>query len=161
MSGPGALAVDDRGRRARLAPFLLACRDIERVMEALQRAIPVPQHEVAMRRALGRQVLRQRLPLATGRKHVEDGVQNLADIHLAPAAATLGWRDHRLDQCPFGVRQVTRIAKATVIGSTTVFRLPHAAPHVCDSGTTQGITNDSFDSITFWIGSNITVAFLL
>jgi hypothetical protein len=27
-----------------------------------------------------------------------------------------------------------RIAKATVIGSTTVFRLPHAAPHVCDSG---------------------------
>jgi hypothetical protein len=40
-----------------------------------------------------------------------------------------------------------------VIGSTTVFRLPHAAPHVCDSGATQGITNDSFDSTTFWIGS--------
>jgi hypothetical protein len=34
-----------------------------------------------------------------------------------------------------------------------MFRLPHAAPHVCDSGATQGITNDSFDSITFWIGS--------
>ena len=155
MSGLGALAVDDRGRRARLAPFLLACRDIERVMEALQRAIPVPQHEVAMRRALGRQVLRQRLPLATGRKHVEDGVQNLADIHLAPAAAALGWRDYRLDECPFGVRQIARIAKATVIGSTTVFRLPHAAPHDCDSGATQGITNDSFDSTTFWIGSKV------
>jgi Transposase DDE domain len=106
-----------------------------------------------MRRALGRQVLRQRLPLATGRKHVEDCVQNLADIHLAPAAAALGWRDHRLDECPFGVRQIARIANATVIGSTTVFRLPHAAPQVCDSGTTQGITNDSFDSTTFWIGS--------
>ena len=89
MSGLGALAVDDRGRRARLAPLLLACSDIERVAEALQRTIQVPQHEVAMRRALGRQVLRQRLPLATGRKHVEDSVQNLADIHLAPAATTL------------------------------------------------------------------------
>jgi len=43
LSGFGALAVDDRGRRARLAPFLLACRDVERVMEALQRAILVPQ----------------------------------------------------------------------------------------------------------------------
>jgi putative transposase len=38
-----------------------------------------------------------------------------------------------------------------------VFRLPHAAPHVCDSGATQGITNDSFDSITFWIGSKVAV----
>jgi hypothetical protein len=78
---------DDRGRRARLAPLPLACRDIERVIEALQRAIPVLQHEVAMRRALGRQVLRQRLPLATGRKHVEDGVQNLADIASSPMLA--------------------------------------------------------------------------
>src|SRR6202167_2826010 len=44
-------------------------------------------------------------------------------------------------------------SRVATIGSTTVFRLPHAAPHVCDSGTTQGITNDSFDSTTFWIGS--------
>jgi hypothetical protein len=88
---------------------MLACRDIERVMEALQRAIPVPQHKVAMSRALGRKVLRQRLPLATGRKHVEDGVQNLADIYLAPAAAALGWRNYRLDQRPLVVRQIARI----------------------------------------------------
>jgi hypothetical protein len=72
LSGLGTLTVYDRGRRARLAPLLLACRDIERVVEALQHAIPVPQHEVGMRRALGRQVLWKRLPLATGRKHVED-----------------------------------------------------------------------------------------
>jgi hypothetical protein len=34
-----------------------------------------------------------------------------------------------------------------------VFSLPHAAPHACDSAATQGITNDSSDSTTFWIGS--------
>jgi len=73
----------------------------------------------------------------------------LSDIHLAPAAAALGRRDHRLDHCPFGIRQIARIAKAMVIGSTTVFRLPHATRHVCDSGATQGITNDSFDSTTY------------
>ena len=34
-------------------------------MDALQRAVPVPQREIMVRRALGRQILRQRLPLAT------------------------------------------------------------------------------------------------
>jgi two-component system, cell cycle response regulator CtrA len=46
-----------------------------------------------MRRALRRRVLGQRLPLATRREHVEDCVENLANIHLAPTAAALGWRD--------------------------------------------------------------------
>jgi hypothetical protein len=30
-------------------------------MDALQRAVPIPQHEIEMRGALGRQVLGQRL----------------------------------------------------------------------------------------------------
>jgi hypothetical protein len=33
-----------------------------------------------------------------------------------------------------------------------VFRLPHRAPLGKDAGATQGITNDSSDSTTFWIG---------
>jgi len=32
--------------------------------------------------------------------HVEDCVENLANIHLAPTAAALGWRDHRLNAEP-------------------------------------------------------------
>jgi hypothetical protein len=51
LSSLGALAVDDRGGRARLAPLALARLDIERVVNALQRAAPVPQHEVVMRGA--------------------------------------------------------------------------------------------------------------
>ena len=96
-------------------------------MDALQRAVPVPQHEVVVRRALRRQILRQRLPLAAGREHVEDRVQNLAHIHVARSAAAPGRRDQRRDQRPFGVRQITRIAQAAPLGSTAMFRLPHRA----------------------------------
>src|SRR6476660_9818242 len=78
-----------------------------------------------MRRALRRQVLGQRLPLATRREHVEDCVENLANIHLAPTAAALGWRDHRLNQRPFGIRQVTRISQTTPLSSAAMFRFPH------------------------------------
>jgi hypothetical protein len=78
-----------------------------------------------MRRALRRQVLGQCLPLATRRKHVEDCVENLANIHLAPTAAALGWRDHRLNQRPFGIRQVTRISQTTPLSSAAMFRFPH------------------------------------
>ena len=89
------------------------------------RAPNVPKHEVRMRRALRRQVLGQRLPLATRREHVEDCVENLANIHLAPTAAALGWRDHRLNQRPFGIRQVTRISQTTPLSSAAMFRFPH------------------------------------
>src|SRR4029077_17762445 len=46
LSGLAALAVDDRHARARFAAGLLAHRYIECVMDALQGAIPIPQHEV-------------------------------------------------------------------------------------------------------------------
>src|ERR1051326_221368 len=95
----------------------------------------------------------QSLPLAAGRQHVEDGVQHLANVHLAPASATLGRRNHRLDQRPFGLAQITRIARSATLGSAAVFRLPHRAPLNGHSGATQGITTDSSDSTTSWIGS--------
>ena len=100
MSRFGALTVDDRGSWAGFPALALAGGDIECVVDALQRSVPIPQHEVRMRRAFRRQVLRQRLPLATGREHVEDCVENLANIHLAPTAPALGGRDHRLNQHP-------------------------------------------------------------
>ena len=125
MSRFGALTVDDRGGWAGFTALALARGDVERVVGALQRSVPIPQHEVRMRRALRRQVLGQRLPLATRREHVEDCVENLANIHLAPTAAALGWRDHRLNQRPFGIRQVTRISQTTPLSSAAMFRFPH------------------------------------
>src|SRR5260370_24010269 len=132
---------------------MLARLDIEGVREALQRAIPLPQHEVGMRRALRRQVLRQGLPLATRRKHVADGVQNLSHVHLAPAAAALGRRNRRRDQRPLAVAQIARITQAVAVRRTAMLWLPHRAPLGKDSGAPQGITTDSPDSTTLWIGS--------
>ena len=63
--------------------------------------------------------------LATRREHVEDCVENLANIHRAPTAAALGWRDHRLNQRPFGIRQVARISQTTPLSSAAMFRFPH------------------------------------
>jgi hypothetical protein len=49
----------------------------------------------------------------------------LANIHLAPTAAALGWRDHRLNQRPFGIRQFARISQTTPLSSAARFRFPH------------------------------------
>ncbi len=91
----GALAVDDGRCRARLSAFRLARLDIERVMDALQRSVPVPQVEIVVNRALRRQILGQRLPLAAGPQHVEDGVQtprahspNACDRRAGPAGSS-------------------------------------------------------------------------
>src|SRR6202043_2034001 len=46
-------------------------------------------------------------------------------IPLPPTAAALGWRDHRLNQRPFGIRQVTRISQTTPLSSAAMFRFPH------------------------------------
>src|SRR6202011_5742466 len=149
----GALAIDDRSCRARLASFALAGFDIERVMDALQRAVPIPQHEVGMRGAFRRQILRQRLPLAARREHIEDRVQNLADVHLAPTPTMFGRWYRRFDQRPLAVAQIAWVAQAVAVGSTAMFRLPHSAPLSHDSGAREGITTDSSGSTTLWIGS--------
>ena len=69
-----------------------------------------------------------RLPLTARRQHIEDRVQDLADVHITRPPAALGRRDHRLNQHPLSVSQVAWIAQATAIGRATVFRLPHPAP---------------------------------
>jgi hypothetical protein len=121
------LAVNDCHRWARFASSLFAHRDVKCMMDALQRAVPVPQHEVIMRGAFRRQILGQRLPLASGPKHVEDRVQSLSNIDRTLAPAVPSRRNHRLDQRPFGVGQITRIAQATSVSCTAVFMCPHRA----------------------------------
>src|SRR6266478_5637452 len=123
----GALAVDDRRGRACLPSRLLAYRHIERVMDALQRAIPGPQVEIGPHCALRRQVFGQRLPLAACPQHVENSVQNLAHVDRALAAALLSRWHHGLDNRPFGASQITRITKTDAVRSNAMFRLPHRA----------------------------------
>ena len=82
MSALGRLAVDDRHRRARLAPGPLAHLDVKHVMNSFGGALPFRAGEVVLYGTLGRQVLQQCLPLAAGGEDVEDGVQHFAQDTL-------------------------------------------------------------------------------
>ena len=88
-----ALAIDNRGSRAGLAIALLPARHIERVMDAIQRAVPTPQIEIVEQRALRRQVFRDCPPLATRAQDIHDPVHHFAHLDVAPVAAALGRRD--------------------------------------------------------------------
>src|SRR5436853_5590140 len=72
---------------------------------------------------------------------------------LAPTPTALSRRYRRFDQRPLAVAQITRVAQAMAVGRTAVFRLPHSAPLSSDAGAREGITTDSSDSTTLWIGS--------
>src|SRR5918993_4130562 len=123
-----SLAVNDRRRRARFSARLLSDLHIERVVDASQRAVPIPQVQVLPDRAARRQVLRKRLPLTARPKHVEDGVQDLADVHRPRSPTALGGRDQRADQRPLSVSQITLVPQATTIRRRAMFWLPHEAP---------------------------------
>src|SRR5207344_2647159 len=112
-----------------------------------------------MSRTPGRQILRQRLPLTACRQHIEHRVQNFAHIHIAWTAAAACGRNHRRDKRPLSITHVAWITKATPLGSgTTVLRLPHRSPPIRIKFT-DGITTDSSDSTTSWIGSKYAKAY--
>src|SRR5258707_1121008 len=108
-------------------------------MDAQQRAVTLPFDEVVVRRALGRQIFRQLAPLAAGGQHIEDGVQD-----LAPASVALR-RQVRLDQRPFLVRHIARIARRAALVVAPVLRSPHLGPRESSRGSYR-ITTDSLDS---------------
>jgi hypothetical protein len=151
LSRFGALSIDDRGSWTSFPALALARGNIECVVDALQLSVPIPQHEVRMRRALRR----QRLPLATGREHGEDCVGNLANVHLTPTAAALGRRDHRVEQRPFGIRQIARISQTTPLSGAAMLstsrrrqstiRVPHnesQAIHPTQQLSGSALTNE-------------------
>ena len=143
-----ALAVDDAAPRARLALGLLATPDVERMMDAIERAVPAPQAEVIVHGASRRQVLGQRAPLAAGAQDVHQPVDHLAQIDRPLAAAALaGWgqtakRTDGLDMQPFLVGQVARMAQLVPVVARAVLGSPHRAPREGNRHP-QGITPDS------------------
>lgn len=59
-----------------------------------------------------RQVVRQGGPLAAGPGHIQDGVHDLAQVHLARPSdlpRLRAGRQQRADQRPLGIRQVIRV----------------------------------------------------
>ena len=98
-------------------------------MDAIQRAIPVPQAEVIVHGPSGRQLLGQRAPLAAGAEQVHHAVNHLADIDALFAAAGLAPRDQRLDMRPLLIGQIARIAQLVAVLTRPFFISPRGAPH--------------------------------
>src|SRR5215208_1057343 len=82
FGGPHALAVDDASGRRGLPAGLLARRHDQLGVQYLPGSVLPPAPEIAEHRALGRQLLGQEVPGAAGAQQIEDGVQDLAQIHL-------------------------------------------------------------------------------
>ena len=94
-------------------------------MDAVERAVPAPQIEIIVQGRAWRQVFRERAPLAARAQDVHQTVGDLAQVHRALITAQLGRRDMQLDQCPFRIGQVARIAQPATVIASTVFDRPH------------------------------------
>ncbi len=105
-----------------------AVEELSKRYQVVQKPSPLPQHEIVMHRAFGRQVLGQRRTLAARPKNIEDPVEHLAEVHVAWPTATTRRRNQRLDQQPFRIRQIARVTRAAAVGGSSVFRRPHRAP---------------------------------
>lgn len=91
-----ALTVDDAGCRTGFTPHRLAALHMERVMDAIERALPGPQIEIIEQRAARRQALRHVAPLAACAQHVHLAVDEFTHIYCPLAPAPLGrWRQLR------------------------------------------------------------------
>ena len=110
-----ALAIENRGRWARLPPGLLAAFYVQNMVDAFERAVPIPEVEIAMHRTAWRQVFRDGPPLAAGRKHIHQAIDYFAHDNSPLAAATLRGRNLRFDQRPLIIRQVAWVTKFAAI----------------------------------------------
>jgi hypothetical protein len=98
-------------------------------MNALQRAVPLPQVEIVVDRALRRPVLRHRLPLTAGREHIKNTIQHFA--HITPCAgARRAWLAGSAAQsASIPPRSDRSITQALAARRQMVFLRPHVAPH--------------------------------
>ncbi len=120
-----ALAVDHASRRLLPPLRLLATQDVEAVVDPIQRAVPLPQTEIAVQGTARRQILRHAAPLAAGGQDVHQAVHDLAFVHRPFASAPLARRDQRLHQRPFLVREVARITQMIAIVAWAILLGPH------------------------------------
>ncbi len=81
-----ALAIDDAGGGASFSFRLLAAFNVERMMNAIQRAVAMPPNEVVVHRAARRKVFWKVAPLAAGRQEFGglkiEQVKRLKDLEL-------------------------------------------------------------------------------
>ena len=120
-----ALAIDDAGGGAGFSLRSLSAFDVERVMNAIQRAVAMPPNEVVVDRAARRKILRKVAPLAAGAEDIHHPVHGRAHVGSPLAAAWLGWRNESLDKRPLVVRQIARVSQVITIVFCSVLMRPH------------------------------------
>ena len=133
-----ALAVDDARGGTGFPLRVLAALDVQRVMNAIQRAVPAPQAEVIIHRASRRQVLGNVTPLASRAQHVHKPVHLRSHVDTPLPAATLGGKDQRFNVTPFGIGQVARVERPTVLLiATRATRTARASTAASSSGNSR------------------------
>ena len=103
LSGLDALAVDDRGRGAGVAPDPFAICHHKRVVYPFKAPVVAPGGEPAVDRPPRRQVARHQPPRAARPHHVEYPIDDLAHRPLARPARRAGLRQVRRDDAPLCV----------------------------------------------------------
>ena len=103
------MRVNDGGCWACFAANRFPTLHVEFVMNAIKRAVPVPQIKITMHRRARRSVFGHRPPLATGGQNVHHIIDHVSDVDRAFVAAAFGRRDQEFNGLPLLVGEVARI----------------------------------------------------
>jgi|SRR5690242_12360578 hypothetical protein len=97
-------------------------------MNTIEHAVARPFPEIIIDRGMRRKIFWQLPPLATRAIDIADCVEHLAHVRLAlaPTRATRG--DHRLDDSPLLVGDITRITSNWRLVRLALFVRPHGSP---------------------------------
>jgi len=108
------LAVDAGRTGGRFASRCDADLRPQRIDDPLPSAVIAPLGEIAEDRALGRQVVRQHVPLATAAIEVQNRVDNLPEINVPRTAEIVRalWRQQRRNQIPLVEGEIRGIRSA-------------------------------------------------
>src|SRR6266545_3877958 len=109
--GLHSLAVDNAGRRTGLAPLPFAHLSNQSITDRAPQPRSTPFVEVIANGRTWQKILRQRAPLASRRRDVEDRVHDRSQIDLAWPAASTRRRHKPLHQSPLLIRRVACIAQ--------------------------------------------------
>src|SRR6266567_6489867 len=125
-----ALAVDDAGRRRRLASDGLTRAPDETAIDAMPSPVVPPTVEVALHGRARRKFSPERPPLTAGSKNVKNGIHYGSQIRRSWASYSSRRRHQRLQQRPFRVCRVACKAKAVApILQASDFSPRHGALH--------------------------------
>src|SRR5258706_9256280 len=102
--------VDALSARVRLGARRFTCLQQQLKIDLLEHAAVSPVVEIALHGGKRRKVLRQHPPLTTGPRDIQDRIEHAAQLGLTRSAQTLDRGHMRLNQRPFGIRQIACVA---------------------------------------------------